>query len=465
MVLPTFFMNEDMGFAANNTDTGRMAISILNKAIKTVTEQEVDQFTINQTMNNKYQMTMSDFIYKFRYTVAIVAVLFLLLITAFIAIILEKKKSFASLSAVNGDLQAAVAQADRANTAKSQFLAQMSHEIRTPMNAIIGLTSIARTELDQPERVKEDLSKIEGSSRLLLGIINDVLDMSAIEGGKLKIDKAPFNFKQLLSNITTVFYQQAKMKGVRLEVRMNGVTEETVVGDELRVNQVLMNLLSNAVKFTPAGGEIDLMIIQASRSHDKVQMRFTVSDTGCGMSKEMMSRLFKPFEQESAATARKHGGSGLGLSITRNLVQLMGGSVSVSSTLGRGSAFTVDIPFGAHETNQPGDATGFADIRTLVVDDDLESCEYSGILLERLGVRHDYVTTGEAALEALGEAEDTADPYRLCIVDWKMPDMDGVEVTQKIREVFGEDTVVIIVSAYDLNEVEASAKAREPITL
>ncbi len=287
-ILPTFFMSEEMGFVANNTESGQMVISIFDKAINTITDQEISQFTINQTMNNGYRMSLSDFIYKFRYTVIIVAVLFLLLISAFIAIIFVKRKSYAALAAVNGNLQVAVAQADSANKAKSQFLAQMSHEIRTPMNAIIGLTSIARTETDKPERVKDDLDKIEGSSRLLLGIINDVLDMSAIEGGKLKIDKAPFNFKQLLTNITTVFYQQTKMKDIRLEVRMNGVTEETVIGDELRVNQILMNLLSNAVKFTPAGGEIDLMVIQASRSHDKVQMRFSVSDTGCGMSKEMM---------------------------------------------------------------------------------------------------------------------------------------------------------------------------------
>ncbi len=458
-ILPTFFMSEEMGFVVNNTEAGQMIISIFDKAINTISDQEISQFTINQTMNNGYRMTLPDLIFKFRYAVVIVAVLILLLISSLVVIIIVKKKSYAALAAVNSNLQAAVAQADSASAAKSQFLAQMSHEIRTPMNAIIGLTSIARTETDQPERVKDDLDKIEGSSKLLLSIINDVLDMSAIEGGKLKIDKAPFNFKQLLTNITTVFYQQTKLKGIRLEVRMNGVTEEMVIGDELRINQILMNLLSNAIKFTPAGGEIDLMVLQASHSRDKVQMRFSVSDTGCGMSEEMMGRLFRPFEQESAATARKHGGSGLGLSITKNLAQMMGGSISVQSTVGKGSVFTVDIPFGAYGENRSVDTTGFADIRMLVVDDDEESCEYSGILLERLGVRYDYVTTGEAALEALGEAEDAKDPYRLCLIDWKMPDMDGVEVTEKIREIFGEDTIVIIVSAYDLNEVESSAKA------
>ena len=327
------------------------------------------------------------------------------------------------------------------------------------MNAIIGLTAIAKTEVNSPERVTDDLTKIDGSSKLLLNIINDVLDMSAIEGGKLKLEKAPFNFKQMLSNITTLFYQQAKMKNITFNVKMNGVMEETVIGDELRVNQVLMNFLSNAVKFTSPGGEIDLIIIQASRLQDKVQMRFSVSDTGCGMSEDMMGRLFKPFEQESASTARKHGGSGLGLSIAKNLVEMMGGSVTVQSTLGKGSVFTADIPFGAVAEDHPSSSTDFANIRTLAVDDDEESCEYSGILLKRLGVRYDCVLTGEEALDALGEAEDENDPYKLALVDWKMPDMDGVQVTRKIRDIFGDDTIVIILSAYDLNEVEAIGKA------
>lgn len=434
-------------------------LSVINKAISQISTDELNAIIITNTSAARYESTFTDMMRAYRGQIAVFLLLIMLVVILMIIITVNRQHNALKLTAANRELELAVARADSANAAKSQFLAQMSHEIRTPMNAIIGLTSIAGTETDRPERVKDDLDKIEGRSRLLLEIINNILDMSAIEGGKLKIDKASFNFKQMLTNITAIFYQQTKIKGIRLEVRMNGVTEETVIGDELRVNQILMNLLSNAVKFTPAGGEIDLIVIQASRSLDKVQMRFSVSDTGCGMSEEMMGRLFKPFEQEYAATARKHGGSGLGLSITKNLAQMMGGSVSVQSTLGKGSVFTVDIPFGVQEESHPADTTGFADIRTLVVDDDRESCEYSGILLERLGVRYDYVTTGEAALEALGTAEDNGDPYSLCLIDWKMPDMDGIEVTRKIREIFGDDTIVIIVSAYDLNEVETSAKA------
>lgn len=458
-VLPSSFMSEYSGIVGlDNTQNG-VLVSIINKAIATITSKQTDQMTVNQTLNNGYSMSFGDYVYKFRVPLLIIAVLVLLCFILLISISVSRQKNAVRISLTNARLEKAIAKADSANMAKSQFLAQMSHEIRTPMNAIIGLTSIAMSEVNSPQKTSDYLTKIDGSSRLLLSIINDVLDMSAIEGGKLKIDNEPFNFKQMLTNITTVFYQQAHMKNITFNVRMNGVTEETIVGDELRINQVLMNFLSNAIKFTPSGGEVDLMIIQASHSQDKVQMRFSVSDTGCGMSEDMMGRLFKPFEQESASTARKHGGSGLGLSIAKSLVEMMGGSVKVESVIGKGSVFTADIPFGTSKQEFSSEANGFSEIRTLVVDDDKESCDYSGILLERLGVRYDYVTDGETALEKLGEAEDKGDPYKLCLIDWKMADMDGVEVTKKIREIFGDDTIVIIVSAYDLNEVEASGKA------
>lgn len=393
------------------------------------------------------------------------ALTFLTLATAFILAILLWESSRVrmqharELKVKNAQLAEAVARADSANEAKSQFLAQMSHEIRTPLNAVIGLTGIAKTEVEHPDRVTDDLAKIDGSSRLLLSIINDILDMSAIEGGKLKIDSAPFNLRTLLSNLTTLFYEQARQKGVRFEVRLNGITVEEVVGDELRVNQVLMNLLSNAVKFTPRDGEIVLTVKQASRSQGKVVMRFSVSDTGCGMGEDMLARLFQPFEQESASTARKHGGSGLGMAITKHLVEMMGRSIKVRSELGKGTTFVADVPFGVEEGGSVTVATDFSSVRALVVDDDEDSLAYSGILLDRLGVRHEVASNGESALEALGDAEDKGDPFTLCLIDWKMPGMDGEELTRNIREVFGEDSLIIIASAYDLSEVEASGRA------
>lgn len=361
------------------------------------------------------------------------------------------------LEGKNRQLANAVGVAREASGAKSRFLAQMSHEIRTPMNAIIGLTALAKTEIAEPNKIKEYLEKIEGSSRMLLGIINDILDMSAIERGKLKLDQAQFDFKKQLSGIVSMFYQQAKQKQITFDIHMNGVTEEILMGDELRVNQIMMNLLSNAIKFTPPKGRIDFTVTQTSRSNGKVYMRFTVKDTGCGMSEDMMERLFRPFEQQDASTARRHGGSGLGLSITRSLVEMMKGSIRAESTLNEGTTFIVDIPFAACEQSI-SHKTGFEELRALVVDDDEEACRYFVSLLERLGVRHAYVTDGETALEELGEAEDEGDPYRLCIVDWKMPVMNGVELTKQIRSIFGEDSIVIITSAYDLNDVKVEGK-------
>ena len=354
----------------------------------------------------------------------------------------------------NQQLADAVVRADAACAAKSQFLAQMSHEIRTPMNAVIGLTNIARSQTQSPEKTADYLDKIDRSSRLLLSLINDILDMSAIEGGKMKIDSAVFDFSGMLTNLTTLFYEQTRQKGITFEVHLRGVTEELVIGDELRVNQVLMNLLSNAVKFTPEGGKVTLTVLQASRSQGKVQMRFMVEDTGCGMSEEMLGRLFQPFEQESASTARKHGGSGLGLSIAKRLVEMMGGSVQVQSTQGKGSVFTADIPFAVEKNAKIMTVSDFSRIRALVVDDETDSCEYTCSLLQRMNVRNDAVTDGQTALEKLGDAEEQGDPYTLCLIDWKMPGMNGQQLIRQIREIFGKDAILILVSAYDRSELE-----------
>ena len=355
------------------------------------------------------------------------------------------------------ELAGALEAAEKATFAKSRFLARMSHEIRTPMNAIVGLTTIAKLHCGEPEKISDYLGKIETASRVLLNIINDVLDMSAIESDKIKVASAEFDMKQLLTGISTVYYPQCSVKGVRFEMVVN-IENEILTGDGLRVNQILLNLVSNAFKFTPAGGAIKVMVDETARRDDTVFLRFRVSDTGCGMTADMKERLFKPFEQESGTTTREYGGSGLGLSIAKHLVDIMHGAITVESEKGVGTTFTVDLPFGSSNVSTRSISEILKTVRILTVDDDSAAREYTAIVLNRIGAAYDTASSGQQALDMINAAESEGNPYNVCLIDWKMPDMDGVEVTRRIRAMEKHRSLIIIISAYDLNEVEDEAK-------
>ena len=355
-------------------------------------------------------------------------------------------------------LEDALINAQNANAAKKDFLSRMSHEIRTPMNAIIGMTAIATSHIDDPARIGDCLYKIGLSSTHLMSLINDVLDMSKIEGGKLTISQEPFELRRLIDSVVSIVYPQTVAQGQTFEVHLADVEEEWLIGDVLRLNQILLNLLSNARKFTPKGGSIRVDIRQLS-TRDGVRMRFTISDTGIGMSEEFLGRLFTPFEQADASISQKYGGTGLGMSITKNLTTLMGGTIHVKSKLGEGSSFAVELPFAIPEQSRSLERKRELDaLDILVVDDDRDVCEYASLLLCRMGMTVSFALSGEEAVNRVIAAHDDGKDYDVCLIDWRMPGMDGIEVTRRIRQTVGPDVLLIIITAYDWTSIEASAR-------
>ena len=352
----------------------------------------------------------------------------------------------------------ALTAAEQASRAKSDFLSRMSHEIRTPMNAVIGMTTIAAASLDNRDKLTDCLGKIGLSSRYLLSLINDILDMSRIESGKVSIINEEFDFRSFVEGISSLIYPQAKNKNIVFDLNIEGVVDERYRGDPLRLNQVLINILSNALKFTPEWRSVHLSIRETRRMRDRAYLQFIVRDTGIGMEKGLLERIFEPFEQGGASISHSYGGSGLGLAISSNLISLMNGHISVSSTPGVGSEFVVELPLLTVPDNTPKQDVSLEDIRVLVVDDDLVTCEHTTLILNRIGVDAEYVTSGKAAVTRVKSALQRHTCYNIALVDWKMPDMDGVETARSIRRIVGPDTLVIIMSAYDWTEIEARAR-------
>ena len=369
----------------------------------------------------------------------------------------ETRKSIAQQQ----ELTAALAEAEQANRAKTAFLSNMSHEIRTPMNAIIGLNNIALNEPGISDKVEEYLTKIGASAQHLLGIINDILDMSRIESGRMVIKNEEFSFARNLEQVNTMISGQCAEKGITYDCRTVGNVDDYYIGDGGKLKQVMINILGNAVKFTPEGGKVTFLIEEGRRYNGQATIKMTFSDTGIGMSKEYLPRLFEPFSQEDSSTTSKYGSTGLGMPITKSIVELMNGHMEVDSEKGKGTTFTVTVTLG--ESDRRADASMEGEINpselsVLAIDDDPVALEHAQIILSQVGISCDIAMSGPEGIEKVRIHHGRREDYDLLLVDWKMPEMDGVETTRKIREIVGNDTPIIILTSYNWDEVEDEAR-------
>ena len=361
---------------------------------------------------------------------------------------------------INQALSEAVAAAEAASRAKSTFLSNMSHDIRTPMNAIIGFTTLAVSNIDNQERVKDYLTKTLSSSRHLLALINDILDMSRIESGKLQLEEIEVNLAEMLHDIKTIVSGQIHAKQLELYMDALDVTDEDVYCDRTRMGQILLNLLSNAIKFTPAGGTVSVRVRQfAGTVRDCAQYEFRVRDNGIGMSPEFAQKIFEPFERERTSTVSRIQGTGLGMAITRNIVEMMGGTIKVQTEKNRGTEFIICLPLRVQNCSRREEKIAeLAGLKALVVDDDFNTCDSVAKLLTRVGMRAEWTLSGREAVLRARQSIELGDPCRAYIIDWRLPDMNGIEVTRQIRSL-NDDTPIIILTAYDWSDIEAEAKA------
>ena len=360
----------------------------------------------------------------------------------------------------NQALSEAVAAAETANRAKSTFLSNMSHDIRTPMNAIIGFTTLAVSNIDDKERVKDYLTKTLASSNHLLSLINDVLDMSRIESGKIHLEEVEVNLSDVLHDLKTIVSGQIYAKQLELYMDAMDVTDEDVYCDKTRLNQILLNLLSNAIKFTPAGGTVSVRVRQlAGKVRGCGQYEFRIKDNGIGMSQEFAQKIFEPFERERTSTVSGIQGTGLGMAITKNIVDMMGGTIEVQTAQGKGTEFTVCVPMRAQTEQRPVEKiTELEGLKALVVDDDFNTCDSVTKMLVKVGMRAEWTLSGKEAVLRARQSIEMSDVYHAYIIDWRLPDMNGIEVTRQIRSLH-DDTPIIILTAYDWSDIEVEAKA------
>ena len=452
-------------FAVNSGN--RSLLSILNKTIKAMpVNMLVGALAMYKSSARK--VTLSDFIKDNFFKVMLISSIAVAVVLLTILMLLQKarkaeaaaRKAASDTQELNAKLQVAVEKAETANRAKSTFLSNMSHDIRTPMNAIIGFTTLAISNIDDTDRVKDYLTKTLASSNHLLSLINDVLDMSRIESGKIHLEEVEVNLSDVLHDLKTIVSGQIYAKQLELYMDAMDVTDEDVYCDKTRLNQILLNLLSNAIKFTPAGGTVSVRVRQlAGKVHGCGQYEFRIKDNGIGMSQEFAQKIFEPFERERTSTVSGIQGTGLGMAITKNIVDMMGGTIEVQTAQGKGTEFTVCVPMRAQTEQRPVEKiTELEGLKALVVDDDFNTCDSVTKMLVKVGMRAEWTLSGKEAVLRARQSIEMSDVYHAYIIDWRLPDMNGIEVTRQIRSLH-DDTPIIILTAYDWSDIEVEAKA------
>ena len=361
-------------------------------------------------------------------------------------------------------LAAALTAAEQANAAKTDFLSRMSHEIRTPMNAIIGMSAIAAQAVGNDEQVAECISKIGISSRFLLSLINDILDMSRIESGKMLLKNEKIPTEDFLNGLNAICYSQAASKGVDYECIADPTLDDVYTGDAMKLQQVLLNILSNAIKFTGEGGKVTFSAMVRRKVRNMAGLRFTVNDNGIGIGEDFLRHMFEPFAQESMGTTALYGGTGLGLAISKSIVDMMGGTITVRSIKGIGSEFTVDVELGITEEEmrrrkRKKENPNFSALKTLVVDDDVTVCESAMVTLKEMGIIAEWVDSGQKAIGRVQELCGLGRYFDMILIDWKMPEMDGIETARRIRAMAGPEVTIIIMTAYDWAAIEHEARS------
>ena len=452
-------------FAVNSGN--RSLLSILNKTIKAMPVNMLAG-ALAMYKSSARKVTLSDFIKDNFFKVMLISSIAVAVVLLTILMLLQKarkaeaaaRKAASDTQELNAKLQVAVEKAESANCAKSTFLSNMSHDIRTPMNAIIGFTTLALSNIDDTDRVKDYLGKTLASSNHLLSLINDVLDMSRIESGKNHLEEVEVNLSDVLHDLKTIVSGQIYAKQLELYMDAMDVTDEDVYCDKTRLNQILLNLLSNAIKFTPAGGTVSVRVRQlAGKVRGCGQYEFRIKDNGIGMSQEFAQKIFEPFERERTSTVSRIQGTGLGMAITKNIVDMMGGTIEVQTAQGKGSEFIIRVPMRAQAEHRPVEKiTELEGLKALVVDDDFNTCDSVTKMLVKVGMRAEWTLSGKEAVLRARQSIEMSDAYHAYIIDWRLPDMNGIEVTRQIRSLH-DDTPIIILTAYDGSDIEMEAKA------